>query len=153
MNINPVGDGNYYIEIGGDELCDVSVESLIGDDASGLPEGAVYEVFGGDEGALVFARARRGAPSFYRFASLETLIAAACATANTSAGAAITYLVRLGDGYCLIFYPWNSEAPPTALGEFGEAMEASPSYARHVTEHGHVIMAPTALGELVQWFG
>jgi|GEM_PF-5369304 len=177
MNINPIGNGNYYIEIVGAELCESSVESLLRDGA-GLSEGAVYEVFGGDGGALVFARMRRGAPSYFRFASLEAVLAAARAAGESPEqagdshsepqGAAeaepkvalaqntecITYLAWLAERFWLIFYPWDGEPPPHALGEFAETTErAHPDFVRHMTEHGDVLLGPYALSELVRWFG
>ena len=154
MNINPIGNGNYYIEIDGAELRDSSVESIIRDGAAELSEGAVYEVYGDADGALVFARARRGSPSFFRFATLDALLAAAQAQLETAqSGECITYLARFGERFWLIFYPWNGEAPPSALNEYSEAeTQAHPDFARHLAEHGAVLMGPHALTELARWF-
>jgi len=116
-----------------------------------LPAEAMYEVFGGAEGAIVFARRCRGEPSYFWFESFELLIEAAIA-ASPQARDVITYLVWLDGRYCLIFYPWDGEAAPATLGEFGEAVEAPPNYARHAMEHGRVIMGPAALREMAQVF-
>ncbi|MDR0906280.1 MAG: hypothetical protein LBN00_08950 [Oscillospiraceae bacterium] len=149
MNVSPIGNGNYYIEISGDELAQVAVEELIQSGADGLPENAFYEVFNGADGALVFARARRGAPAFFHYGAIEPIIAAA----HECDEECITFLAKMGERYCLIFYPWDFEPPPPALFEFGGSRaELHPDYARHISEHGKMLLGPHALRDLRRIF-
>ncbi|MDR0838822.1 MAG: DUF908 domain-containing protein [Oscillospiraceae bacterium] len=149
MNVTPIGNGNYYIEISGEELRDSDVAELLRRGAPGLPDDAFYEIFPGADGALVFARARRGAPAFFLFPDIEPIIQAA----RRCDGDCITFLAHIGGAYCLIYYPWDLEPAPGALFEFGGgSAPCHPDYARHIAEHGKLLLGPRALGDLRRLF-
>ena len=158
MNVNPIGNGNYYIEIRADELCGAEVRDVIREGVPELPGDTVFEVFDGADGALVFARARCGAVDFgervvrcgpvaQRFASLEEVIAAALddetAVLSHDGEEAVSFLVKVDGAYCVLRYDWGETAAAQGLG----------AYALHVAEHGEVLLGPHALRELRGAFG
>jgi hypothetical protein len=157
VEIQPVGNGNYFIYLdGGDltrlppgragarELAELLPEFLRAENS----DGAYIEIFPGNDAVLVFARGRAGAPSFFVFDGIEAVISAARAVQ----GDVITFLAHADGRYFLTFYPWRREPPPAALFEFGEPAALPSGFARHIAEHGRTLLGPSALRELREIF-
>ena len=156
MKVNPIGNGNYYIEIQADEMCGADLCEVIRAGAPELPSDTAYEVFGGAEGALVFARVQRGehlvqcCPAVYKFASLTDVLAAAT-DGEAHSKELVTFLAKVDDSYCILFYPSGVDAPPTELQKHGVAVPTA--YALHAAEHGEPLLGPYALRDLRRGFG
>ena len=158
MDIQPIGDRNLLIYIDGDEIAHLPAPpgSLKTDDAAVILrralgesykdqwQNAYLELFTGKDSLLLVARAHSGEPHFFAFDDIESLIGAAALCPDDI----ISFLSYCDDKYYLIVYPWDSEAPPSVLFEYGEELPLHPSYAFRLTEHGRALSGPTALDEL-----
>jgi hypothetical protein len=147
-----MGNGSFYIYVERPEFARLSssddIVELVRRTAD-APRDTYLEVFQGRESMLIFARAYEGAPTFYIFRDVEALIAAA----RVCVSDIITFLSYSEGVYYLIFYPWNREPPPAVLCEFGELTAEHREFARHLSEHGRVLLGPRALVELGEIFG
>jgi hypothetical protein len=161
VDIRFVGNGCFYIYLEGEDLadytppqCDLGTIELADvlrfdeDERVTLPEGAFLEIFPGNNAVLIFAREHIGAPSFFVFDSLEPLLEAAYACTRDIT----TFLIRADGRYFLVFYPKKREPPPAALSEFGDEAQYPPAFAKHITEHGRMLLGPSALRELRKVF-
>jgi negative regulator of genetic competence, sporulation and motility len=152
MEIHSTGNGNFFIYVDKPEIKgyadegDVDAEAIVElvRQTREAPGDTYLEVFQGRESLLIFARSHAGTPTIFVFNSIEPLIAAARACPSES----ITFLAHASESYYLIYYPWDSESPPAALCEFGEVAREHPAFARHIAEHGRVLLGPTALEDL-----
>jgi hypothetical protein len=148
MEILPMPNGNYYIQITKNELPE-------NNDYAGLcrrvlPDiaAAYFEVFPGEEGALIFARARSGGAVSMRFADIETLLAASEYLEEDT----VSFLAKLSGEYVLVLYPWNRERLALALCDLADAAEVHPGYTRHLAEHGKMLLGPSAVSDLRRYF-
>lgn len=149
MDISPIGNGNYYITISGDEMRDNDVTELVRKSALTFSKDTFLEVFTGIGGALVFARVRRGSPIVFSFSEIETVISAV----ELCDGDCVAFLAYEADEYRLIYYPWSNEPPPAALYEFcTSAGIAHPDYQRHIEEQGQLLLGPCAVEQLKKMF-
>ena len=152
MDISSVGNGNYYIIIGSDEMRGRDVTELLRKNIPTLSKDLFLEIFTGTDGAIVFARACRGSPIVFSFSDIEALISAAgfC----DGAGAGGTLLAFEADEYRLIFYPCGNEPAPAPLYEFCVSSSiAHPDYQRHICEQGQMLLGPCAIEQLREMFG
>lgn len=149
MEICPIGNGNFYIEISGDELQGGDVTEIVKKNVTSLPEDTLLEVFPGGDGALVFARTRRGNPIVFSFPGIEALIVAV----GECECDCMTFLAHDGGEYLLIYYPWGSEPAPASLYEFcTDVKETHNDFPRHIKEHGKLLLGPYAIEALRQFF-
>ena len=149
MDISPIGNGNYYITISGEEMRGSDVTELVRKNISPFSEDAFLEIFPGADGALVFARVRRGSPIVFSFFEIETVISAVelCATD------CVAFLAYDADEYKLIYHPWDDEPAPAALYEFCTSAEiVHPDYQKHMEEQGLLLLGPCAIDQLKELF-
>ena len=162
MDIQPIGKRNLLIYLNSDELTDLPAPPLeLGtDDAAGILREAlgdgckdewsnVYlELFAGRDSLLLVARAHSGEACFFKFEDIEGLISAS----QLCPGDIISFLSYCEGSYYLIVYPWDKEPPPNVLSEYGRQLMLHPNFAFHLTEHGKILLGPSALDELRQRF-
>ena len=149
MDISPIGNGNYYIVIDKDEVRGCDVAELVLRNVSSFSRDTFLEIFSGTDGALVFARVRRGTPVAFSFPDIDTVISAAMLCDSEC----VAFLAFEADAYRLIYYPWEEEPPPAALYEFCASVKlAHPDYQRHIAEHGHLLLGPCAIEQLKKLF-
>ena len=162
MDIHPIGKRNLLIYLNSDELSALPapISELKTDDAAGILREALgencrdewrnvhLELFEGKNSLLLVARAHSGDPCFFEFQDIEAVIAAAEICPN----GLISFLSYCEGSYYLIVYPWDRETPPSALFEYGEELPLHPNYMLHLTEHGKMLMGPSALDELRERF-
>lgn len=150
MDISPVGNGNYYISISGNELQGNDVTELVRRNVTTLPPDMFLEIFPGVDGALVFARVRRGSPIVFSFDAIEPVLSAAMLCESDC----VSFLATDAGEYSLIYCPWGSEPAPAALYEFCSAVEfAHPDYQKHLEEQGQILLGPCAIAQLREMFG
>jgi len=135
------------MELKTDDAADILREAL-GESCSDQWQNVFLELFAGRDSLLLVARAHSGTPYFFMFRDIECLIDAAKLCPDDI----ISFLSYCGDCYYLIVYPWDREAPPNALYEYGEEFPLHPNYAFHLTEHGNVLLGPSALDEIRKRF-
>ena len=168
MKIHSIGKRNLVIYFSNDELSELPAPpaDLQTNDAAEIfrevIEGSgedlscdstewnnVYlELFAGRDSLLLVARAHSGDPRFFEFHNIEDLISAAMLCPTDI----ISFLSYSEGSYFLIVYPWDSESPPDVLHEFGEEVSLHPNFAFHLTEHGKILMGPSAIDELHDYF-
>lgn len=134
-------------QIGREEATRLLVSAL---DARQLSdwEIAELEVYPGRDSALLFARRRADAPCLFFFADFESLVRAAhlCPDALPSA------LCRIPEGYLLTIYPFEGDAPPVILHEFGIKLDYTPYLTPHLTEQNCTLIPFAALAHLKEAF-
>jgi len=162
MDIQPIGKRNLLIFLNSEELTDLPAPPLeLGtDDAAGILREAlgddcedewnnVYlELFAGRDSLLLVARAHSGEPRFFEFEDIEGLISASQVCPDDI----ISFLSYCEGSYYLIVYPWDKEAPPNVLFEYGNELTLHPNFAFYLTEHGKILSGPSALDELRRCF-
>ena len=149
MDISHIGNGNYYILIGGDELRGGDIAALVMEKILPFSGNTFLEVFSGEGGVIVFARVRRGGPIVFSFSEIETVISAA----ELCDSECVTFLAIDANEYKLIYYPWGNELPPAPLYEFCvSAGHAHPDYQRHIEEQGQVLLGPCAIEQIKEMF-
>ena len=158
MEIQPLGRHNLLIYLDGDEVRDlpapphelktddaaVILRQALGENCDDDWENVYLELFAGPSSLLLIARAHSGDPCFFEFQNIEELIEAASVCTED----VISFLLYCEGAYYLIVYPWERENPPGTLYEYGRELTMHPNYAFHLTEHGRLLMGPTALAEL-----
>ena len=149
MDISPIGNGNYYIIIDEEELGGCDAAELVQHSASVFSKDMFLEIFQGTEGAIVFARVRRGNPMVFSFSGLEAVISAALLCDSDC----VVFLAFEAGEFKLIYYPWGDELPPAALCEFCVSeRQAHPDYQRHIAEQGGLLLGPCAAQQLKEMF-
>jgi hypothetical protein len=149
MDIRLMSNGNYYIQIPAEELTAApKLSDLLRKLPPQCPGAAFFEVYYGACGALVFARAREGEPSYFAFPDIERVISAAAECPEEL----LSFLARYEAGYALIVYPWREESPPGALYEFGAPLSLHKEFAQHLAEQGKILLGPSAIAGLRRIF-
>jgi len=162
MDIQPIGKRNLLIYLNSEELTDLPAppSELKTDDAAGILKEALgercteewrnvfLELFAGTNSLLLVARAHSGDPYYFEFRDIEELISAAALCPEDI----ISFLLFCEDSYYLIVYPWDRETPPNILFEYGQELNLHPNYALYLTEHGKMLLGPSAIDELKRQF-
>ena len=164
MEIQPIGRRNLLIYLNGKELMALSAppselktddatrilkQALGGNVGCGVDWSNVYlELFTGKDSLLLVARVHSGDPHFFVFRDIECLIEAAQLVPEDI----ISFLSYCDGSYYLIVYPWDTEPPPNVLLEYGQELPMHANYAFHLTEHGKILLGPSALDELKRLF-
>jgi len=107
------------------------------------------EVYTGKDAVLLFARRKSGAPQHFFFADFETLISAAHLCPETLPSA--LSLAPRG-GYVLTVYPFEGDAHPAVLEEYGDPLGGSVYLVAHLLEQGAVLISAGALACLQGYF-
>jgi len=104
-------------------------------------EAAELEVYAGVNAILLFARRKSGSPRHVYFADFEALVTAAhlCPDVLPST------LCRWADGYILTVYPFEGDAPPAVLSEYGQELGSSAYLSAHLVEQGAALVPAGAL--------
>ena len=162
MDIQFISRASYAVYIGEEELtqrgiCPASVTkeqlepilSPIFEHSSGSFEKNVYfELYPGKNDVLVFIRFASGRTEFFSFQDFEILLTAVKECSDTLPAE----LINLENTYILAISPWEGDAIPASLFEFGEKLPYPPAYLYHLREHGNIIIKNYAIGRLKQLF-
>ncbi|MCL2569425.1 MAG: adaptor protein MecA [Oscillospiraceae bacterium] len=107
-------------------------------------ETAELEIYAGQSAVLLFARRKSGSPRHFYFGEFEQLISAAhlCPEALPST------LCRLKGGYLLTVYPFEGDAPPPILSEYGQELGSSAYLTAHLAEQDAALLPTGALARL-----
>ena len=150
MDISPIGNGNYYIMIGNDELQERDVSELVQKNIATLSRNMLLETFAGSNEAIIFVRVSRGSPVVFSFSDFEAVISAA----RLCDGDSVAFLSFDATEYMLIYYPWSNEPAPAALYEFCTSTKpVHPDYQWHMEEQGQLLLGPCAIEQLQKLFG
>ena len=149
MDINRVGNGNYYITLGSDELQTADLTELVQKNIPIFSRNTILETYTGEQETLIFVRISRGSPLLFVFPDFETVLTAAklCNDDNTS------FLTFESSKYKLLYYPWQNEPAPAALYEFcTEVHKTHTDYELHLAEQGALLLGPFATEQLKNIF-
>jgi hypothetical protein len=165
MDITPMPNGSFYIQIPKSEIPpDDDYALLLKTLLPEHVETSSFSIFPGESGALVFARAREGAPVYASFPNIERVIDAAerCEPGTTS------FLAYMDDKYILILYPTcrndtchanngcdgaTCDDALLPLYDYATPERLHPDYTRHIAEHGRILLGPNAIEDLQAYFG
>ena len=104
-------------------------------------EAAELEVYTGTDAILLFARRKSGSPRHVYFDDFETLITAA----HLCPDVLPSILCRWRGGYILTVYPFEGDASPAVLSEYGQDLGGSACLATHLIEQGAALVSNGAL--------
>ena len=111
-------------------------------------ETAELEIYTGHSAVLLFARRKSGSPRHFIFDDFEQLIQAA----HLCKDALPSVLCRREGKYILTVYPFEGDAPPSVLSEYGQELCASAYLTTHLIEQGTALLPLGALTHLREHF-
>ena len=134
-------------QIGSQEARQILAHALKGGCLGGWAA-AELTVYSGRDALLLFARRRSGKPVHFFFSDFEALIQAAhlCPELLPSS------LSSVSGGYVLTVYPFEGEAPPAMLREFGDQLGQGTYLAAHLIEQRAALLPTAALAQLREHF-
>jgi len=149
MDINPIGNGNYYITIKSEEMHFSEVSQLVRNNLPVISRSAILETFSTTGETLIFVRINRGLPVVFTFLDFETVTTAASLCDSGD----ISFLAYKYAEYELIFYPPDEKTAPPALYEYCTAVrQINAEYQSFLEEQGRILLGPFALEQLKKLF-
>jgi len=140
MDIMNFANGNFFVHMSDTEP---DYNSCVEDMFSYMNSsscGTYCEVFDSPKGSLIFARNLYGYPVSYEFNTFtEALEAASMLDDDT-----VSFIAKLSNMYYIVVYTYELGSPPPILGEFSSPITSHPNFLRHISEHGVIILGPTA---------
>ncbi|MDR3309887.1 MAG: adaptor protein MecA [Oscillospiraceae bacterium] len=149
MEFNTFGNGNYFIHIPPSELDGApNLGDLLGE-LTGETQFGEFDLFACGGGAIVLARRTAGCPVCVDFPDFESVIAAA----RVCGGEQTSFLASRGGGYSLLLYAEDVNSLPYALYDYASPRHANPGILNYLSEHGKLLLGPSAVRELKKLFG
>jgi len=155
MIIQNIGARALSMYIGSDELNELGLtpdgvgrqeatqllKEALDENAMGQWDAAELELYPGKDSLLLFVRRKSATPYYFIFDSIDAVISACllCPARMPSS------LAHMGKEYLLTVYPFEGDAPPPILYEFGENRSMSLCHFLHFTEQGTFIMKEKAI--------